>query len=119
MFGYYQYSRGHKSIDKIKADYSYTAEQFLEIYKRDEQKADELYLEKVIEINGVVKELNAEDGVVAIVSLATGSLFESIQCELATPLGNNNIKLGEHVKIKGYCTGKLMDIVLNRCVLVQ
>ena len=79
-------------------------------------KADSLYLDKIVQIEGIILKINeVENG--GSISLDTGNPMSSIICEFENKSDVSNVKVGDQVKVKGFCTGKLMDIVLSRCSL--
>jgi hypothetical protein len=116
---FYQYSKGHKSIENVKPDFTYAAPEFLDIYNEDEDKANEMFLGKIIQVTGIVNEIKEEAGVGSIIILDSGSLMESIQCEMSQQIAAGSVAKDQSITIKGYCTGKILDIVLNRCVIVE
>ena len=79
------------------------------ISKDYEQNALVILEEIVLSINKVT-----EGG---SISLDTGDAMASIICEFENQVDIANVKVGDKVKVKGFCTGMLMDVVLSRCSL--
>ena len=54
------------------------------------------------------------------ITLESGSEMFGVICQLdnLTKHARTNFKEGEEIKLKGICTGVLMDVVLVRCVEV-
>lgn len=115
---YYMYNKPHKEAGYIVADFTMTPSDLLADYENDEAAADAAYLDKVIAVQGTVAAVNElEKG--ASLSLETGSELSTIMCEFESKDAINNIQPGQQVKVKGFCTGKLMDVVLVRCVIEE
>ncbi len=116
FFGYFKYNQPHTETAGSVADFVISPSDLLQAYEADENAANKKYLDKIIQVEGVVKAYNFVDGGGSL-SLETGSEMSAIICEFESKDNISKIKIGERVKIKGICTGKLMDIVLVRCSL--
>ncbi len=116
VVGYNMYNKDHKETKDATSDVVISPKELLAIYEQDEVAADAKYLDKIIEVKGIVKEINnVSNG--GSISLDTGNEMASIICEFESAAAYANVKVGDEVKVKGFCTGKLMDIVLTRCSL--
>ncbi len=114
--GYRMYNKPHTETAGSVADVVISPADLLAAYDMDEVKADSTYLDKIIELEGIVININQiEKG--GSISLDTGNPMSSIICEFENQSDIANVKVGDNVKVKGFCTGKLMDIVLSRCSL--
>lgn len=118
IVAYFQYFKAHIDTSEAKADVVLSAEKLLELYETNEKKADSMYLDKIIEIQGRIKSLNTVE-VGSSLSLETGSDMAGITCEFESKDAFQGVKIGEQVKIKGICSGKLIDVVLVRCSLAK
>lgn len=116
IFGYMQYNKSHKETDGATADVVISPKELLDAYDGDESAANQLYLDKIIEVEGTVRSIN-EVEVGSSISLDTGDEMSSIICEFEMLDAISSVKVGDKVTVKGFCTGKLMDIVLVRCSL--
>ena len=116
VVGYRMYNKPHVETSGSTADVVITPAELLAAYTSDEMKADSMYLDKILEVEGVIVSINeVENG--GSISLDTGDAMSSIICEFENKADVANVKVGDNVKVKGFCTGKLMDIVLSRCSL--
>ncbi len=116
VVGYNMYNKDHKETKDATSDVVISPKELLAIYERDEVAANAKYLDKIIEVKGIVKEIhNISNG--GSISLDTGNEMASIICEFESAAAYANVKVGDEVNVKGFCTGKLMDIVLTRCSL--
>ncbi|MBK7636001.1 MAG: hypothetical protein IPJ13_18270 [Saprospiraceae bacterium] len=117
-YAYMQYNKGHKETTGAKADFVMGPKDLLEAFDTDETSANQKYLDKIIEIEGIVKAFDSTDSGSSL-SLEAGSEMSAIICEFESAEAVKNISVGQKVKIKGFCTGKLMDVVLVRCSFVN
>jgi hypothetical protein len=115
-YGYWSYNKSHKETAGAKPDVVISPNELFQAFDKDENAANALYLDKIIEVEGVIKSVN-ETEMGASLSMDTGNDMSAIICEFESKDALKNVKTGQKVKVKGFCTGKLMDIVLVRCSL--
>ncbi len=119
-FAYQMYNKSHKNLNEITADYILKPEIFLNEFEADETKAQTKYLNKVIQLEAQLLEIQ-KVGAQTIWILATGNPMSNIQCEMDERYIDNvkdKVNTGSTVTIQGICAGKLMDIVLNQAVCI-
>ena len=86
-------------------------------YSKNETQANSLYSGQVISVKGIVSEIETDRNGATILFLSTNDGFTSVMCTLQkTP--KVLPKEGAEVTIKGLCTGLLMDVILNKCILL-
>ena len=115
--GYSMYNKGHKDMASAAPGIQATAEQLFKEFSTDEAGANAKYMDKVLEVSGVVKETIQEGGTTQI-NLVSGDDSFGVMCEL-DPLAQHarkEIAAGESVKLKCMCTGINLDVQLKRCV---
>jgi hypothetical protein len=117
-YAYMQYNKGHKETLGTTADFVIAPKDLLSAFDNDETSANKKYLDKIIEVEGVVKAFDSTDSGSSL-TLEAGSEMSAIICEFESAAAIKNIAVGQKVRIKGFCTGKLMDVVLVRCSLVN
>ncbi len=116
LIGYKMFNKGHAETKNVTAEFVLSPSELLTAYESDEAAADAKYLDKIIEVKGKIKSINeVENG--GSISLDTGNDMASVTCEFESKDAVNGIKIGDEVTVKGFCSGKLMDIVLVRCSL--
>ncbi|KOY50717.1 OB-fold protein [Polaribacter dokdonensis] len=120
IVAYNVYNKPHIDVVDAKADVLVTAENLFTEFSTDEATANAEYLDKIIQVKGIVQKLEIENGI-GIVTLKTEDDFGSVQCNLSTEAKNdfNVLKENELVTIKGICTGYLMDVVLVKSEIVN
>lgn len=112
------YNKPHTDVHRADPDYSLTAKTLIETFKTDEANANSLYLDKIVQVEGVIKEISAADGN-SIITLGAEGSGESIICHMH-PTENKKIlglHKGQKVRVKGICTGFLLDVILVRAVI--
>ena len=115
VVGYKMYNKPHVNVASEKADITITANKLFANFSNDEEKANAKYLDKILEVKGVIGKIAKEEKV--IINLNTGDDFGSVLCHLSDSSTEKvkDIKEGESIKVKGICTGFLMDVVLVKC----
>ncbi|MBK8628250.1 MAG: hypothetical protein IPN86_22640 [Saprospiraceae bacterium] len=116
LIAYNMYNKSHVETKDATSDIVISPKELLDAYELDEAAADAKYLDKIIEVKGTVKAINQVDKGGSL-TLDTGNDMSSIICEFETVDAYANVKVGDQVTVKGFCSGKLMDIVLVRCSL--
>lgn len=119
---YLIYNKPHMNIRKADVDETISAAALLEAYEKDEQAANDQFLAKVIVVEGIVREKRVTEDSPLQIILETGNPLSTISCtmdHLTEHDGLQAIQSGDKIKLKGICTGMLMDVVLDRCVLIQ
>ena len=116
---YKMYNKPHVNVTDENADITLSANRILTDFSSDETQANTKYLEKIIQVKGVVAKVENENGK-GIITLQTNDDFGSVICHL-TPEESNNltIEAGQQITLKGICTGFLMDVILVKSVVVN
>lgn len=108
----------HKPADKVEdhSSIAVAAGTLVKEFSADEKKANEKYLNKVIEVSGTVSESEKnQDGGVMIV-LETGDPMAGIQCAMRDKTTTSS--KGQNITIKGFCSGSgITGISLTDCVI--
>lgn len=118
-FAYYQFNKPHKDVSKLKSEYVISANEIYSAFEENESYANEKYLDKIVEIRGIISQIEMENGKSSI--LLNGSLdgFGMVNCALNQKIDLEKYSSGDAIIIKGVCTGFLMDVVLNKCVIIN
>ena len=127
--GIFWYAQTKKYADTkdVKADYTITATELIRAFEQDNQAANEKYTDKILNVSGMVSEIEAADTTMNIkfIDTATGSYaifaFQQQHVDEA-----KTVKTGNTVSIKGACSGgifsrlrKATSITFQRCTLVK
>jgi hypothetical protein len=101
-----------------KADFSITADALYKAFSSNETEANKTYGGKVVQVRGVVAEVQATEASVNVL-LSSGSVTGGVNCSLADRLTAKELSPGKQVTIKGRCAGFLMDVSLVDAVRVE
>jgi CxxC motif-containing protein len=115
VIAYREYYRPHRSVETETA-VTVTAKQLAAEYEKDETASNKKYLGRAVQVNGTVSEVSVNQQKKAVIFL-TGSDMSGVQCSLLEEVPG--IKKGDMVIIKGFCTGFLTDVIIDRCVMVH
>lgn len=109
-----------KSIEKAKPDYKVTASQLFDDFTENEKQADSLYVGKIILVKGKIKEIIYSNNEWVIL-LETDDPFAGISCSLnnSENAKAESLNGGQHIVVKGQCSGMLMDVLLNNCFVLD
>lgn len=121
-YGFYLYNKKPADVRTLMADYTLSSESLLADYNKDETAANLKYLDKVIAVKGKVTEIKVDSTTgQATVTLDSGDPMAAVTCSFYNDEATSVKKItqGSEVVIKGKCTGKLMDVVLNKCSIVK
>ena len=117
----YAYFKPHKKVSGKTADYQTTVTEMLNTYLENEVEADSIFLNKIIEVKGKVREINPTDtGEITLIlggETEMGGVSASLLVEQAEVA--KNLKVGDEVTVKGFCSGYLLDVVLVKCIIVK
>lgn len=116
-----EYYRAPAHLSKVDAVEKLTASQLMQAFAKDENWASRKYAGKVVEVTGNVSAIHNEADTLVQLFLKTGDPMHQISCMLA-PSEFPKIKryeLNQKITIKGFCTGYLMDVELNRCLILN
>lgn len=119
-YGFYLYNKKPADVRTLTADYTLTASALLADFNKDEAAANVKYLDKVLAVKGIVTEVKLDPvSGQATVTLDSGDPMAAVTCSFYNDEAASlkTIVQGASVVIKGNCTGKLMDVVLNKCSL--
>lgn len=117
--GYYLYNKPTQSLKDEPAVLCVSADSLFASYETDELSANTKFLDKVIEVDGKLQSVNTDTSGLSL-TLQTGSGMFGIICKLedkSTP--ESNFQVGQTLRLKGQCTGYLMDVILVRCVIQE
>lgn len=110
---YYFYNKPRRDMAQEDAAFTLSASELSAAFFADEKAANEKYLGKILEVQGRVSELIEEENSFGL--LLDGGEDGMVYCAFHNqPVG---ISVDQSVVVKGICSGYLMDVVLNDCVI--
>lgn len=114
------YNKPHINVKESKADYTLSTINLIEEYQQNEGATDKKYSEHVLQVEGKIFEISAQQGN-SVITLKDKGSESSVICQMIAEENNSILKLkkGDIIRIKGVCTGYLLDVIMVRCILVQ
>ncbi len=119
-YGYYLWNKPHAEIGT--PNFTTTATSLAAEFAADEIAADKKYVGStgnmiVVQVSGTIASVQNDTSGISL-GLETGDPINGVSCVLDkfTKQAKTDFKVGETVVLKGICTGKLSDVVLDRCV---
>lgn len=103
--------KDHRNISTEKAEFTITSIELSNEFQIAPSDSEKKYLNKTIEISGLISEVNALNLV----------LNEKIFCQLLNPI-NESVLKGNSIKVKGRCIGYddlLEEIKLDQCIIMN
>jgi hypothetical protein len=112
---FYVFHKPHRNLAKEKAVASISADSLLLAFEKNETKANASYLDKAIEVTGLIDEITANKNTYTINLKVENVDFGGIKCTLdSTEVTKvSKIKPGQTISLKGQCTGWLNDADLG------
>jgi len=117
--GLYMYNMKPKDLKTVKPDFVITAVDLCAAFNEDGKAATAKYVNKVIEVSGEISSLMPGDKGVVNIQLESGNNLTSVICTIPISGVNDSFKPGKAITIRGVCSGFLMDVLLNNCVVVE
>jgi len=122
---YKEYNRTHEDTAAIRPDYSLTAVSLLKEFEMDEPASNKKYWDKVILVDGMVKDLAKDDRGRYSIILGDTASMSSVRCSMDSIHNNEvaTVKKGNRLAMKGICTGfnadEMLgsDVILVRCAV--
>ena len=120
-YGFYLYHKKPADIRTLSANYELTASKIVADFNADETSANAKYLDKVISVKGNVADIKIDTTGQATVFLNSDDPLASVTCSFYEDeaVSAKALQKSKEVIIKGKCTGKLMDVVLNKCSIIK
>lgn len=115
----FMYYKPHRSVRKEEAAFRMSVTELVDAFSNDENQANSLYVGKVLEVEGALKEIIMNDSTLVLL-MGDSSQMTGISCYLQKDQKEKYTKLrrGETVRVKGICNGMLMDVVLDKGILL-
>jgi uncharacterized protein YxeA len=117
--GLYLFTKQHKNLGKAKPDYVITAVDLQKAFEDNEATATTKYVTRILEIEGEVESVKQGEKNILSVTLKSGSDMSSVICTFEATTDPAKFTAGSHVTVRGECSGFLMDVLMNNCVLVK
>jgi hypothetical protein len=121
LIGLYLFNKKDPNLSKVKPDYIIEVSSLVNEFSQDENSASAKYVDKVLEVTGPVLAIEPTSDSTMNVTLSAENQMTGVICSFkdVTDPSSKNINEGEIITVRGVCSGMLMDILLNNCVIVK
>lgn len=107
------------SVNSKNTDFEISAGELVQRFENDEESANATFVDKVCVVTGPVDYVS-EDSLTITVYLKDEDAISGILCSFdKSIISTDQIEQGKEVRIKGICSGYLLDVILNRCSLAE
>lgn len=126
-YGYREFSRTNKDLLSVKPDFVVPATGLIKEYETSDTAANSKYNGKVVEVTGIVKNVEKDEKGYYTIVLGDTTSLSSVRCSLDTTHHQDaaELKHGSSATIRGACTGFNnddmglgSDVILNRGAIV-
>jgi hypothetical protein len=121
-YGYYMFNLKRSDLSKVKPAYILSSKELFSAFESDETGATAKYIGKVVEVNGNVAqvEFGSADSTLSI-TLREDDELSGVICTFSGVLDKTEVNISpeQQITVRGECSGMLMDVLLNNCVIVK
>ncbi len=116
-YGFYLFNKPHQGIANKEAAFTLDSKKLFNEFDQDETSANKKYLGKVVCVYGKVTD-KAVDSKGTFSLILEGGDMAGVGCQFDKSILKDvqNLRKGQVIRVKGKCTGMLMDVVLVDCV---
>lgn len=116
---FYWYQKPRTSVADIKPDYTISANDLYKAFEQDENKANQQFIKKVVQVTGTVDNVQVTDSTISLL-LSSGNEMGGINCSVTKSKNTEQTipAKGATTHVKGRCVGFLMDVNLVDAVIV-
>lgn len=112
------FKTSEKNLEKVYSEVLLNSKQLVGSFIKNEKESNELYVDKIIEVVGTVKEVSLLNNKYTIL-LYSENEKSGIICEIHKSQLEKVISLmkNQKIKVKGICKGFLKDVILLNCYI--
>lgn len=117
---YHTWNKPHEDIAAADSFMTISATDLFKAFQDNESEANSRFLNKVLTINGVIRQVKTGKDLPTI-DLNTADELAAVICNL-DPFADHktlDFAVGQEISIKGKCSGMLNDVIIDRCVVVR
>lgn len=116
--GYRMYEAKTPTAAERSADVQVEAKALYDAFVLNETMAGATYNDKVVQVDGTVRDITTDADGRTNVLLETGDALGAVVCEF-TADEKIDLQKNDPVRIKGFCAGYNMDVLLQRCSIAH
>jgi len=113
--GYMMWNKPHKKVEDAKG-VTISSIQLTKDFAADENTANQKYLNKAIDVTGVVSDYSKNQDGGVVITLQGADAMSGVQCAMRDK--GVTAEKGSTITVKGFCSGYLMSMVsLTDCII--
>jgi hypothetical protein len=114
------YFKPHPSVKNAEPAFTLSALELIDAFTNDEASATMLYGGKVLEVTGILKAISFSDSSM-VLQMGDTNRIESVSCYVYNGKQAHyaSLRPGKSVRVKGFCNGMLLDVILDKCILLS
>ena len=114
----YTFRPSATDVSGQKAFLELNAEELVTEFETNEKEANSKYLDKVMIVEGNIASITEEASSISVY-LKPEDAISGVMCTFdKSSIDQSLYSRNQTVRVKGICTGYLLDVVLNKCVIV-
>lgn len=114
---FYVFNKPARTAAAEDAEFDVTVSELLNEFETDEVAANAKYLDKIIRVHGRLESIYSAENDISIYLQNAGGAG-GVTCSFSKEdLDITNLIQGQKIAIKGICSGYLLDVVLNKCIV--
>jgi hypothetical protein len=115
----YVLKNNRSEVENSIPEISISAADLVAAYDANEVNANYNYKDKILRVRGTVR--NIGEGVGGVYVTIGDTIFKTVHCSFQDSQKGAiaNMSEGQEITVKGRCTGKMMDPILNDCILTN
>ena len=115
----YMFNLKHTDMAKAKPDYIISATQLQKEFEDNETAASTKFINKIIEVTGIIASVKPAENNSVNVTLVSGSDLSAVICTFSAIADPSRLQTGSEITLRGECSGYLMDVLLNNCAMIK
>jgi hypothetical protein len=115
IIGVRLYNKPAKTVD-AEEGIKVSAVELANYYEKNENVKPNKYTDKAVQIRGVITDLRTNQQNKTVITFS-GTDMSGVQCSLMS--AEPSLKKGDSITVKGFCTGYLTDVIVDRGILVK
>jgi len=117
--GIYLFNLEAADLRKAKPDFIISAADLQQAFENNEVSASAKFVNRIIEVSGNIESISIGEENALNLTLQTGSDLSSVICTIPDAASTVNLSTGNPITVRGECSGYLMDVLLNNCVIIK
>ena len=115
-YGIYVWNEPHRNVNN-ESGIEISAAAIFDSFSINETRANQLYLDKAIQVTGEVADYKKNQAGETVVYLKTSDPVFGVNCTFKNDPGL--LEKGAVITFKGICTGYLSDVIINQGIIVK